>query len=263
MRWLKIFFARIVPIFLVLMLAFGAIVEVSFRFTKRQTFPLSASKVWGHRGIGPGPDENTLVAFEKAFEAGAGGVELDLFYCPEKNNFFVTHDYPAAGFKDGDLCLESVFTRTAHKGYFWLDFKNIRSLGNQDLKKAHKLLLEKLDKYDLKKKVLVEAPGPTVNLRIFKNSGLATAFTFFPNLDKGFFYYNFQIFRAKLYFLMGSFDFLSVARDLYTPDLKNEFSGFTFFVYVVNEPEVARSLINDKSIAVILTDLTNLMLLAD
>ena len=56
-------------------------------------FP-TCKKVWGHRGFAAAGGENSLRSVQTAFNRGAKGVEIDILFDRELNDFVVSHDRP-------------------------------------------------------------------------------------------------------------------------------------------------------------------------
>lgn len=116
-------------------------------------------KLWKHR-------VNTASEAVEAFKS-FNGVELDVFYISELNQFQTGHDYPSG------INLEDYLDSIANCNtfYYWIDFKNLNA-GNVHL--SVEKLKQILAKYELFNKVIVENSNPDL-LAFFKFTGIYTS----------------------------------------------------------------------------------------
>ncbi len=117
------------------------------------------NKLWKHRVNTASEAIEALRNFE--------GIELDVFYISELNQFQTGHDYPS-GINLEDY-LDSI--PNSDKYYYWIDFKNLNELNAQtSVTKMEKIL----SKYHLSDKLIVENSNPDL-LAFFKVSGIFTS----------------------------------------------------------------------------------------
>ncbi len=137
-------------------------------------------KVWTARGLyGDGIDQNSIESISAAFEQGAKGVEVDIRYDIDMKDFIVSHDYPY-NLKNGKLLtLGELFDAIGDDHYFWLDYKKLRYLNDEQTQQAIDRLFEISQKNNLKDRIYVENEAP-VNLYKYRKAGLHTIFDTSP-----------------------------------------------------------------------------------
>ncbi|RUM44909.1 MAG: hypothetical protein DSY80_03875, partial [Desulfocapsa sp.] len=137
-------------------------------------------KVWSSRGIYGGEvAQNSLQSFVTAFARGAQGVEVDVFYDLEQNDYIVSHDFPYRK-KDGKvLLLSTLFEQTGDGHYFWLDFKDLRKLSSKQANAAVQRLQNIAEHFDIKARIYVEGEHPS-KLSLFRDAGFNTLFDTHP-----------------------------------------------------------------------------------
>jgi len=59
-------------------------------------------KIWGHRAFWKNAEQNSITAYKAAFDLGAPGTELDVFFDVKLQDFIVSHDFPY-NLKDGRM----------------------------------------------------------------------------------------------------------------------------------------------------------------
>jgi hypothetical protein len=150
----------------------------------------SCHKVWSARGLYgvDGVVQNSLESLDRAFRAGAWGAEIDLHYDIKMKRFIISHDHPTKGDggeliyskKNGKLLtLKEVFDTLGDGHYFWLDYKNLGKLSEEDTHNAIKRLLEITKKYNLRDRVYIEGTHP-FKLASYTKSGFKTIFDIQP-----------------------------------------------------------------------------------
>jgi hypothetical protein len=211
------------------------------------------NKVWGHRGYFKDHESNSLPGIRQAFDLGAQGVELDVHYDVESDRFIVSHDYPYK-LKDGRLLLlENVFRESGERGYFWLDFKNLRRLKRKDAKKAAKNLVSMLENHNLNSKVIVESKS-FQNLSIFSRVGLHTSYWISINRHDNAFLAKIKVFGHKARFLYGKFSAVSLNYLNFTPYVQESFSGIPVHIFTLNRKSDVLKYLLRNNIKVILSD---------
>lgn len=153
----------------------------------------SKHKIWVARGLyNFREEENSITAIQRAFDAGAVGVEVDFYYDVKSNTFIVAHDKPKVGKdleliyekKDGKtLTLEELFLQTGKDHYFYLDYKNLDRISLDETKTAIKRL-EKITQFNaIKERVYIEGSHP-FKLSMYTEAGFKTLFGIHPLPEK-------------------------------------------------------------------------------
>ncbi len=111
----------------------------------------SCHKVWAARGLyNDHSEQNSIVSMQRAFTAGALGVEVDFYYDIKMDRFIISHNKPVKG-GDGNLIytkkngklltMEMLLEMVGEGHYFWFDYKNLDKLSIQETKMAIARLL--------------------------------------------------------------------------------------------------------------------------
>ena len=132
----------------------------------------SCEKIWSARGYYENKaEQNSMTAFQRAFDFGAKGAEIDFYYDVQSNRFIVSHGKPKKNKqgalvyqkKEGRLLtLEYVFLNTSPEHYFWLDYKNLDRLDELQTQAAIKRLQEVSKKTGFTKQLYIEGSNPLI-----------------------------------------------------------------------------------------------------
>ena len=169
-------------ILFIVVLSYGLTYYVEARLANKD---FSASyndcrKIWTARGLyGEGIEQNSIESINTAFTEGAMGVEVDIFYDVEMQNYIVSHDRPYNKKNGKLLFLYELFDEIGDDHYFWLDFKKMRHLSEDEVKVAIKRLYEISGKNDLSERIYVEGEAP-VNISRYRQAGFHTIFDTHP-----------------------------------------------------------------------------------
>lgn len=147
-------------------------------------------KVWAPRGlvpesgdISPTGDQNSIAAVQRAFESGATGVEIDVFFDTDMGLFVVSHDRPY-NLKNGELLtLEPMLQAVGKLGYIWLDFKKLRHLDSAALAASVAELERLCAAWIPKNRMYVEGEAPLA-LASYARAGFPTIFDTHPLPDE-------------------------------------------------------------------------------
>ncbi len=160
--------------------------------TNRTDVPRDSYKVWSTRRlvVGGSADvwdgtQNSIESVRRAFEHGARGVEIDVFFDPDLGTFVVSHDRPYL-LKNGRLLmLEELLGEVGHLGMFWLDWKKLRHLAAEDFVRALDELTRLTSAGDLRARFYVEGEDP-FRLRRAAEAGFLTILDSHPLPDSAF-----------------------------------------------------------------------------
>jgi len=237
---------------------FAAFAVIDYKFSRINPNVIYSDclKVWAHRGFfKEGLEENSIESITKAFDLGAAGTELDVFYDLNLDEYIVSHDYPYNLKKGRILKLKDVLKKVGKRGYFWLDFKNLEVLSKENAQKATLRMLDLLEKFKLTGKAIVESKNP-INLSIVSRSGLHTSYWVTPetSTEENFFKFWHDIYKIKLFFIYGNFSALSMNHYRFSEDIERRFANIPVHLFTVNDKKRVKELVRKKNVKVILTD---------
>lgn len=201
------------------------------------------ARVWSTRGlvlegpeIGPDGTHNSIDAIALAFERGARGVEVDVYYDPALGDFVVSHDRPYIQRGGKLLMLGDLMSAVGAQGAYWLDWKKLRHLSRAELDDALELLGEILRPGDLKSRFYIEGEDP-FHLSVCRRAGFLTIYDTHPIAAKApFSSVVIDFYKAVYYF--GGFTVLSLEsgateQRIYVADSRDRLSRIPLFLYHV------------------------------
>jgi hypothetical protein len=220
-------------------------------------------KVWATRGlVTDGSDgspirvRNSIESISYAFNRGAKGTEVDVFYDPEMGVFVVSHSRRYEKPNGVLLTLDSLFDAVGGDGYFWLDWKKLRHLNGDQLKAALIRLQQITERADLRGRVYVEGETP-LGLLAIKQVGFQTIYDCRPTFDS-----NIMgpvvtnLFKAIYYF--GGFTVMGLnsgtgAEPIYGPNTRCGLRNIPVFLYhLPDDVAFIEELVSSKDVRVII-----------
>lgn len=240
--------AKLSAILLVIITITVIVVDFNFSRSQPKTMYSGCFKVWAHRSN-----------FEKSSNANessklkARGREIDIYYDPDSESYIVSHDYPYILRNERLLKLEEVFINTDIKGYYWLDFKNLKDLSISNTKTATKILRELLEEYSLIERTIIESKD-LINLSVFSKNGFFTSYWIAPQEDRNMVAFWFNIYKYKIGFLYGEFSALSIDYNHYGSITEEVFSQMPIHIFTVNEKNILMELMAKENVKIILSD---------
>jgi len=223
-------------------------------------------KVWSARGIyGKGVEQNSLESLKQAFDAGAKGAEIDLHYDVEIQKFIISHDHPYKDkngklvytLKNGKLLtLSDVFKSFGTKNYFWLDYKNLGKLNENETASAIARLKEITKTGGLRERVYIEGTHP-FKLADYTKAGFKTIFDIQPLPEK---YYTTTLVLNVYKFAYARGDFTVMGMHyghldapVYGEKTESLLGDIPLFLYhVPDNPQVLKKLIKNPQVRVML-----------
>ncbi|MEZ6015944.1 MAG: hypothetical protein R3F49_12570 [Planctomycetota bacterium] len=220
-------------------------------------------KIWGARGlVVEGPNitadgtQNSIESVSLAFERGAKGTEVDVYFDAELGHFIVSHDRPYNKKNGKLLTLRELLAATGQGGAFWLDWKKLRHLDAQQLEVARAELDESTAPGGLKERFYVEGEDP-INLSFFKRAGFKTIFDTQPLSDANpLTTLIVDAYKAAYYF--GGFTVLGMntgtaEKPIYGPETRRLLRNVPAFVYhAPDDAEFLNGLLASPDVRVIL-----------
>ena len=224
-------------------------------------------KIWTSRGLyNKRSEQNTPEAMLKAFSSGAIGAEVDIHFDLKMNKFIVSHNHPT---KDANgelvytkkngalLSLEDFLKQVGKNRYFWLDFKNLGGLDDQQTAQAIQRL-ETISKFDnIKERLYIEGSNPLL-LPKYTDAGFKTIFGIHP-IRESLFSSSFVINVYKLGYYFSNSTVIGMAHGkyvddpVYGPKTKESLKNIPLFLFhVPNDEKLIHKLVEDKAVRVVL-----------
>lgn len=212
-----------------------------------------SEKTWAHRGYAKEYPENTLEAYNAALELGSQGLEIDIFYDAKSDSFVISHAPPTPASITDALKLSTVFERFGAKPYYWLDFKNLKSLPPHLEGAALSKLMKLTETYQLQGKIMVESQNAD-KLARYSAAGFQTAYWANVATNKGFVRQYIASLSIKHNLVENDIAALSLHQEAWTPILPARFNKHVFYLFTVNDAERLKALNTEPTIKIILTD---------
>jgi glycerophosphoryl diester phosphodiesterase len=245
----------------------GAVAYVDHQLARRDYPGVfdDCHKVWGARGLVLAEPQivrhgmqNTIESVTLAFDEGATGCEVDVFFDGELGHFIVSHDRPYH-LKNGQLLfLEELLAAVGQRGYIWLDFKKLRKLDETELAAAVAELLDLTRRHGDPQRMYVEGEDP-LNLSAFRDAGFPTILDTHPLTDAHFLTPA-LINLYKLLYYFGDFTVMAMnygklEDPIYGERTRDRLGRLPRFIYHVEDDQaVLASLAMDAAVRVILVN---------
>ncbi len=220
-------------------------------------------KVWATRGLvtdgsdgSPVRVRNSIESISYAFDQGAKGSEVDIFYDPSLGVFVVSHNRHYEKPNGVILTLDTLFDTVGNDGYFWLDWKKLRHLDKDQLQAALARLEQLMGRGDLRDRVYIEGEAP-LSLLTIKQAGFQTIYDCKPTFDSNIMGpVVIALFKAVYYF--GGFTVMSLssgtrAEPIYGPNTRCGLSNIPVFLYhLPDDVAFIDELVSSKDVRVII-----------
>jgi len=252
-RWVKRVIVAIISI-LVLVLVVEAI-NVGYKIMAMSKMTSSlildhTPQIWAHRGFHQGVVANSMKAFQKAFELGVKGIELDVHYDSSLDKFVISHDKPYKRHGGKLLFLHVVFERLGKAGFYWLDLKNL-SMSNIDAVAVR--IKDLLEKHSLQDSVFIESWNGD-ELSLLSKQDLQTVYWIGLDHPPGTLKHLEELHKTRSVIIRSKFTAISgnyKTFQRYSPDILGDFPRF---VFTINDPAVLKEFKQNPRVKVILTD---------
>ena len=195
-------------------------------------------KIWTARGLyGNGVDQNSIQSIAAAFSEGATGVEVDVFYDIGIQDYIVSHSYPYSKKQGKILPLADLFEATGDGHYFWLDFKKLRHLSEQQVQDAIQRLFAISKKNNLHERIYVEGEAP-VNISRYREAGFHTIFDTHAEAESMGLISTIMINAYKIVFYFGNHSVMGIEYGelddpVYGPENRKRLKDVPVFLYHV------------------------------
>ncbi len=214
-------------------------------------------KTWSARGLYDSwAAQNSIESVRRALSAGAGGVEIDLRYDIDLKKFIISHDYPY-NLKNGQLLsLKELFDAVGERGYYWLDYKNLRRLTPAQTDAAIARLKAISSYGDLRQRIYIEGADP-ISLPLYRQAGFNTIYDIHPPKDSlPITRFVMNIYKAAFYF--GGHTVMAMAHGsvdapIYGADTQASLGHIpTFLYHVPDDSALLKRLAANESVRVML-----------
>ena len=210
-------------------------------------------KIWGHRGFWKNAEQNSITAYKAAFDLGAPGTELDVFFDVKRQDFIVSHDFPY-NLKDGRiLTLEHVFHELGSSYKFWLDYKNLGDISISEQHNSLKRLLELSAKYGIKDNLIVESQNQDA-IAEFTKKGFTTSHWVTFNETSGRKRYWTELYKLKIGYVFDRFSTISMDYQIYSDQLRKALPNIPTLLFTVNNSSQISSYLKNSDVKIILSD---------
>ena len=203
-------------------------------------------KIWATRGLvtegdlGLASSGNSTRTVLLAFEYGAKGSEIDVFYDPKLDQYILSHDFPY-NLKDNKLLtLEELLENVGNDHFIWLDLKKLGRLTEEQVKKGVQRLSKITENKSVRNKIYIEGEDP-FNLGIFRDGGFNTLFDTQP-LPEEMLLSTFVINIYKMAYYFGDFTVMgmnsgNVESPIYGSNAESLLKDIPLFLYHVPDNE--------------------------
>ena len=195
-------------------------------------------KIWSARGLyGNGIDQNSIQSLQAAFAEGAMGAEVDIFYDTEMQDYVVSHSRPYSKKNGKILMLAELLDATGKDHYFWLDFKKLRHLSEQQIQLAIQRLLSISSNNGLQQRIYVEGEAP-VNIAHYRKAGFHTIFDTHPEPESMKLLSTIMVNAYKIVFYFGNHSVMGIEYGelddpVYGPETRKRLKNVPVFLYHV------------------------------
>ncbi|APG60116.1 hypothetical protein [Christiangramia salexigens] len=210
-------------------------------------------KAWSHSGYYNNSEykANTIESFTNALNNNATGVELDVFYDNDMKKYIVAHDYPYSTQYGKHLFLDSVFATFGNSFKYWLDFKNLKDLNEEDVLDSQLILNNYLKIKRIEKENLLIESTHLENLSHFTEAGFYTSWWILPYKSR--YRSILRNYKYKFYYLLGKYSSLSMPYSYY-PRVEQEMNKIPVNLWTINDKEVFLKTVKKPQVKIILTD---------
>lgn len=210
-------------------------------------------KAWSHAGYfqETAYEANSMQSFTNAKNNNAKGLELDVIYDREQRKYIVSHDHPYQTYNGKLLFIDSVFATFGNSFYYWLDFKNLKDLNEEEVINSQLLLKEILSTEEISiENILVESTNLD-NLSHFTRSGYYTSWWILPYKSR---YRSIaRNYKYKFYYLLGKYSSLSMPYNYYSR-IEKSMNNIPVNLWTINERNIFLKTLKKPQVKIILTD---------
>lgn len=241
-------------------------VENNLQINQYENIYDDCHKVWSARGFYKNyAEQNSISSFSRAFSLGSKGAEVDLYFDVKSERFIISHDRPKKSAKgellytekEGSiLTLEKLINTVGKDHYFWLDYKNLDRLSDENTAKAI-ARLSKISEFDsIKSRLYIEGSNPFI-LSKYTDAGFNTIFGIHPSYEKNILSsVALNIYKMAYYFnniTAFAMSYGLVENPIYGSKAQKTLKGIPVFLFhVPDDEELIKSLMNKAEVRALL-----------
>ena len=241
-------------------------VDKQLKENRDATVYANCHKVWAARGLYKDHSEqNSIASMQRAFTAGALGVEVDFYYDIKMDRFIISHNKPLKG-RDGNLIyskkngklltMEKLLQTVGEGHYFWFDYKNLDKLNAQETKVAIARLLSITQNSTVRERIYIEGSNP-LRLSMYTDAGFKTILGIHPLRESNLFSsIVINGFKIAYYFtnITGlALPYGAIDKPVYGEETAKIFGAIPIFLFhVPDDKDLLHKLVNRGDVRVLL-----------
>lgn len=203
----------------------------------------SENKTWIYRG---GYPENTIAGITQSLNQDYRGVQIDVFFDPQKNIFSVSSDDPSSKNINVVLTLENFLKNFSNsKHHWWLSLKN---LNEENLQQVIIKINQLVETYDLTNRYFIES-DQYIPLRELADASIPSLYKI--NLYTGSSFLFLRKIENKIKLLFSNFIGISIDYSKYGKEEKGYLSHLSKFL-LTNQNDDKDAILSDPTVQVIL-----------
>jgi len=219
-------------------------------------------KIWATRGLvtegnlSLTSSGNSIKTIKLAFERGAKGSEIDLFYDVKMDRYILSHNFPYR-LKEGKLLsLQELINNIGDNRYLWLDLKKLGRLTKPQAQAAANRLSQITSEKNIHDNIYIEGEDP-INLAAFRDAKFHTIFDTQP-LKGSYWLSDFVVTLYKMIYYFNDFSVMAmnsgdVADPIFDQEAQSILSEVPLFLYhVPNNLALLQSYSDMKNVRVLL-----------
>lgn len=205
------------------------------------------NKLWIHRG---GYPENTKAGITQSLNQGYTGVEVDIYYDSNHNQFLVTNDDPSLNRSSTTLTLEEFLKYFSNSNHHW--WFSLKNLSDANFKQVLSKLTSLVESYSLSGRYFIES-DQYFPLRDLAKESIPSVYLMNPHSQSSLFFI--RKIENKVKILLADFIGVSLDQGSYDDDASAYLSHLSKFMFVVSG-EAKDQYLKDPTVQVILTNHT-------